>query len=321
MVQPYNYSLNIASPTQAFMQGMQIGQAGRANEQEIAQQQREAERATRLQTVLGNLGPDATYADYMAQVRANPDLAEVLLGQQQQFNDARRNALFNVGSQAFAMLRPGLDGSINPEQAIAALEQNATAFENSGETDVARQLRDSASALRINPAAGRTVIGTMLAFSDPDRFRTISQALGGDQELTTFQKDLVAAGIDPDSQQGRSLSQQYVEGRVDPIVEIATPDGSSIFRGPFSEYRRRYGERAEAAVGDPNTQGVSAGAIEPLDFQTFQRSLGTLGASEILNVLRTARRSVQITSADQYNALPPGTPYIDPNGNSRVKGQ
>jgi|GEM_PF-2734650 len=260
MVQPYNYSLNIASPTQAFMQGMQIGQAGRANEQAIAQQQREAERATRLQTVLGNLGPDATYADYMAQVRANPDLAEVLLGQQQQFNDARRNALFNVGSQAFAMLRPGLDGSINPEQAIAALEQNATAFENSGETDVARQLRDSAAALRINPAAGRTVIGTMLAFSDPDRFRTISQALGGDQELTTFQKDLVAAGIDPASDTGRNLARQYAEGRADPMVEMTTPDGTGIFRGPFSEYRRLYGN-VNAVVGD--TSIPSGSPLQP----------------------------------------------------------
>jgi len=239
---------------------MQIGQAGRANEQAIAQQQREAERATRLQTVLGNLGPDATYADYMAQVRANPDLAEVLLGQQQQFNDARRNALFNVGSQAFAMLRPGLDGSINPEQAIAALEQNATAFENSGETDVARQLRDSAAALRINPAAGRTVIGTMLAFSDPDRFRTISQALGGDQELTTFQKDLVAAGIDPASDTGRNLARQYAEGRADPMVEMTTPDGTGIFRGPFSEYRRLYGN-VNAVVGD--TSIPSGSPLQP----------------------------------------------------------
>jgi len=260
MPQPYNYSLNIASPMEQFVQGMQIGQAGRANEQAIAQQQREAERATRLQTVLGNLGPDATYADYMAQVRANLDLAEVLLGQQQQFNDARRNALFNVGSQAFAMLRPGLDGSINPEQAIAALEQNATAFENSGETDVARQLRDSAAALRINPAAGRTVIGTMLAFSDPDRFRTISQALGGDQELTTFQKDLVAAGIDPASDTGRNLARQYAEGRADPMVEMTTPDGTGIFRGPFSEYRRLYGN-VNAVVGD--TSIPSGSPLQP----------------------------------------------------------
>jgi hypothetical protein len=260
MPQPYDYSLNVPSPFAAFTQGMQVGQAGRANEQAIAQQQREAERATRLQTVIGSLGPDATYADYMAQVRANPDLAEVLLGQQQQFNDARRNALFNAGSQAFATLRPGLDGSINPEQAIAALEQNAAAFENSGETDVARQLRDSAQGIRANPAAARAVLGTMLAFSDPDRFRTISQALGGEQELTTFQKDLMAAGIDPASDTGRNLARQYAEGRADPIVEMTTPDGTGIFRGPFSEYRRLYGN-VNAIVGD--TSIPSGSPLQP----------------------------------------------------------
>lgn len=30
--------------------------------------------------------------------------------------------------------------------------------------------------------------------------------------------------------------------------------------------------------------------------------------------------AVQIKGADDYNALPPGTPYIDPNGQHRVKG-
>lgn len=271
MVQPYNYSLNIASPAEAFVQGMQIGQAGRANEQAIAQQQREAERATRLQTALASLGPDATYADYMAQVRANPDLAEVLLGRQQQFSDARRNALFNVGSRAFTLLRPNLDGTINPEQAIASLEESATAFENSGEADVARQLRDSIAALRINPADGRTVIGTMLAFSDPDRFRTITQAMGGEQELTTFQKDLVAAGIDPNSPEGRNLSRQYAEGRADPMVELTTPDGTGIFRGPFSEYRRLYGG-VNAAVGDSTVPSGSPLSPAPAQPQILPRS-------------------------------------------------
>lgn len=277
MPQPYNYSLNVPSPIEGFVSGIQIGQAGAAAEQQAAERQRTEDQRTRLNAALSALGPDATYADYMAQVRANPDLAEVLLGRQQQFSEARKNALFNVGSRAFTLLRPGLDGTINPEQAIASLEESATAFENSGEADVARQLRDSAAAIRMNPATGRTVLGTMLAFSDPERFRTISQAMGGEQELTTFQKDLVAANIDPASELGRSMSRQYVEGRTDPMVELTSPDGSEIFRGPFSEYRRRYGNAsgANAAAGDssvPSGSPLSPPTTQPPQPQILPRS-------------------------------------------------
>lgn len=256
---------------EGFVSGIQIGQAGAAAEQQAAERQRTEDQRTRLNAALSALGPDATYADYMAQVRANPDLAEVLLGRQQQFSEARKNALFNVGSRAFTLLRPGLDGTINPEQAIASLEESATAFENSGEADVARELRDSAAAIRMNPATGRTVLGTMLAFSDPDRFRTISRAIGGEQELTTFQKDLVAAGIDPNSPQGRNLSRQYAEGRADPMVELTTPDGTGIFRGPFSEYRRLYGG-ANAAAGDSSVPSGSPLSPAPAQPQILPRS-------------------------------------------------
>jgi hypothetical protein len=263
MVQPYNYSLNIGSPFEAFTQGMQIGGAARAAEQQAAEQARATDQRSRLNRAMSSLGPDANYADYMEQVRANPDLAEVLLGQQQQFTAARRNALFNVGSEAFSLLRPSLDGSIDPERAAAVLETNALAFENSGEADVAKQLRDAAQGIRLNPATGRTVLGTMLAFSDPERFRSISQAMGGEQEMTTFQKDLLAAGIDPNSQLGRDLSRQYVEGRADPIVEIVTPDGTGIYRGPFSEYSRRYGTANVGASDTPPAQAPAGPQILP----------------------------------------------------------
>lgn len=247
MVQPYNYSIDIESPGQAFLKGMQIGQAGRAAQAKAAEQEREADKLRRLNAALAKLGPNATYADYMAEVRANPDLADLLLGQQKTFSDARKNAMFGAGEQAFMLLRPDAQGNISPDAAIAKLEESALAFENSGESDIAKQLRDSAQGIRVNPAAARGVLGTMLAFADADRFKKISEAAGIGGELTSFQKDLIAAGIDPNGTEGRSLSEQYARGRADPIVEIETPDGSGIFRGPFSEYQRRYGYAAGAA--------------------------------------------------------------------------
>lgn len=189
MVQPYNYTLDIASPGDAFLKGMQIGQAGRAAQARAAEQEREADKVRRLNAALAQLGPNASYEDYMAQVRANPDLAELLLGQQKTFSDARKNALFGAGEQAFMLLRPDAQGNISADAAIAKLEESALAFENSGEPDVAKQLRDSAQGIRTNPLAARNVLGTMLAFADADKFKKINDAIGTKDERTAFQQD------------------------------------------------------------------------------------------------------------------------------------
>lgn len=189
MVQPYNYTLDIASPGDAFLKGMQIGQAGRAAQARAAAQEEEASKLRRLNAALAQLGPNASYEDYMAQVRANPDLAETLLGQQKTFSDARKNALFGAGEQAFMLLRPDAQGNISADAAIAKLEESALAFENSGEPNVAKQLRDSAQGIRVNPAAARNVLGTMLAFADADKFKKINDAVGSKDERTAFQQD------------------------------------------------------------------------------------------------------------------------------------
>ena len=244
MVQPYNYSLNIRSPGEAFIQGIQIGQAGRAMQAQAEEQRRQADKVRRLNEALAQLGPNASYADYMAQVRANPDLAEVLLGQQKTFTDARRNALFGAGEEAFMLLRPDAQGAISPDAAVAKLEERALAFENSGEVDLAKQLRDSAQGIKLNPAAARNTLGAMLAFADADKFKKINDAIG-QAELTSFQKNLVAAGIDPASPRGRQLAEDYAINQADPLVEMETPDNVK-FVGPKSEYFRRYGPNAAA---------------------------------------------------------------------------
>lgn len=259
MPQPYNYSLNIASPMEQFVQGMQIGQAARAAEIQRQQQQAEADKQRRMSDTIAQLGPNATYADYAAAINANPDFAETLLSRWNTMSQANQNALFDAGARAWQFLTPDLEGNLDPTRAIAVLEERATAFENSGQTDIAQQLRDSARAMQMNPAAANSTLGLMLAATNPDRFKTLSESTSGAQEYTTFQQDLVAANIDPNSPEGIELSRQFVQGRVDPIVEMPTPDGLGIFRGPFSEYRRRYGNAnsANAAAGDSSVPSGS----------------------------------------------------------------
>ena len=91
-------------------------------------------------------------------------------------------------------------------------------------------------------------------------------------ELTAFAKDLRMRNIDVNSPLGQELYMQYIQNKIDPIVEMDTPSGRK-FVGRESEYFRRFG-----------------------------------GGSE--------RR---ITSKAEYDALPPGTEFIAPDGVRRVK--
>ena len=258
------------------MQGIQMGQAGRAMQAQAEEQRRLADKNRRLNEALAKLGPNARYEDYMAQVDANPDLADILLGQQKTFSDARKNALFSAGEDAFMLLRPDPNGVISPDAAIAKLEEKAQAFENSRQPDIAKQLRDAAQGIKINPAAARNTLGTMLAFSDADKFKKINDAIG-QSEMTAFQKDLEAAGIPRNSQRGRELAEAYAVNRADPLVEMETPTGV-IFKGPRSEYFRRFGPNADAP-----------------------------------KILPTPK------SQAEFDALPPGSEFVAPDGNIRRK--
>lgn len=195
MPQPYNYSLNIASPMEQFVQGMQIGQAARAAEIQRQQQQAEADQQRRMSNTIAQLGPNATYADYAAAINANPDFAETLLSRWNTMSQANQNALFDAGARAWQFLTPDLEGNLDPTRAIAVLEERATAFENSGQTDIAQQLRDSARAMQMNPEAANSTLGLMLAATNPDRFKTLSESTTTTAGDSTFIRELIAEGL------------------------------------------------------------------------------------------------------------------------------
>lgn len=276
MVQPYNYTLDIASPGESFLKGMQIGQAGRAAQARAAEQEREADKVRRLNAALAQLGPNANYEDYMAQVRANPDLADLLLGQQKTFSDARKNALFGAGEQAFMLLRPDAQGNVSADAAIAKLEESALAFENSGEPDVAKQLRDSAQGIRTNPLAARNVLGTMLAFADADKFKKINDAIGTKDEKTSFQQDFEFIK----NTFGDAAAAEFAQYGRSGIVSIPLGDG------------RTYVGPASMAPGATRwrQQPSQSGATQPQ-----METAPVKGAGAILN---QASKGKQITQAE-----------------------
>ena len=97
-----------------------------------------------------------------------------------------------------------------------------------------------------------------------------------DPELTSFAKDLRMRNIDINSPQGQQLYTQYIQNKIDPIIEMDTPSGRK-FVGRESEYFRRFGGGAPSpTVPSPRTK-------------------------------------------EEYDALPPGTEFIAPDGSRRQK--
>jgi hypothetical protein len=240
MVQPFDYSLDIQRPDEAFAGGFKMGAAIRDQRDAMQAQETQNQQFVRLQGALGQLGPNATPAEYIGLVNRFPDLQKPLSERYQGFDDARRNALYTTGERAFTLLRANPEGIIDAEAAAASLEQSAAAFDNSNAPDIARVLRDNAKGLRMDPGQARHTLGIMMAANDAARFDKFGKAMG-QGELTGFQKDLVAAGIDPASDEGKAASRTYVQNRVDPIITAETPSGRP-FNGPRSLYVQQYGQ-------------------------------------------------------------------------------
>lgn len=187
MPAPYNYEPT-TNPLGSFMQG--LGAVDAIENRQFERQQREAamQAMQRRNEIMSTLGPNAGYQDYMRAIQMLPEDRDALLAQMEAMDAAQSNALFDAGAGAFALLQADENGVIDPTRAIRRLEDYAQAFENGGDTEIAQQLRDSAQALEMDPAAGRNVLGMLLASADGDRFEGIAKA-GGGTEATAFQRD------------------------------------------------------------------------------------------------------------------------------------
>jgi hypothetical protein len=126
---------------------------------------------------------------------------------------------------------------------IAALKQTPGREAEAARTEAVAQM------IAKEPQAGKALLGMKMAAIDSKLYET----LFGKSELTAFQKDLVAANVDPSSPEGRSKAAQFVQLKIDPIVEMQTPDQGK-FIGPQSVYYQRYGTGAPAPQRKPLPQ-------------------------------------------------------------------
>lgn len=235
MAQPYDYSINIPNPVQGFLGGLQVAQEFRKQQQAQAQAEQQRQRALQFQQRVAQLqtnpSPDAIdklYFDF-------PEMKEQLDVFASRVSDKDKRTYGDFTRRAILARQAG-----SSDNDVAAIyQQGAEAAKAGGRMDLYEQFT-AAAKTAANPAGGDDLAARLLLKTfDPTGYDVIYQQ----SEITGFQKDLMAAGIDPKSPRGRELSENFAVNKADPLVDMPVPPqfGGGQYRGPYSGYIERFG--------------------------------------------------------------------------------
>jgi hypothetical protein len=178
---PINYQMQVATPFESVLQGMNAG-AQMANI-EAARMQREAQAAAQQQAVqqqqamqqaLSGLmaNPNPTFRDYQnVAVLLPKDQAATLMQSWEKLSTEQKENDLTFGGQVLSAVEK------SPEVAISMLRERAAGERNQGREDRAKALETWAGIAELDPAMARRTIGTL-----------VSRLPGGDKVIESIGK-------------------------------------------------------------------------------------------------------------------------------------
>lgn len=181
MVSPIDYTLDVANPFQAAMQGFQSGQQV-VNNAEIIKAQRAAEARKQLEAMQQqqmqkdlydfSLIPNKTYEDYSTIILKHPSLQEPILKSWELKSDGDKKQMFSTSSQVYTALR-------NNNSAVAKdiLDTQISSYENSGYKQEALNLKNLRAQIDQNPQMVKDRLGMTMRTAYPDQFKNLSDGL------------------------------------------------------------------------------------------------------------------------------------------------
>jgi len=253
MAEPYNYT--IASPMDAFQKSYAFGTAISEREAAQAKAAEASARAKKAQGALDSIAKDRTPENIARNLLLFPELQEQVKASEAILGEAERNSANRLRAEVISLFKAGSE-----DAARARLETQMQAYKNTpGKEREAAAAEALLKSFDVNPEAVILPMTIQLAQSDEKLYKNLFE----NAELTAFQKNLLAAGIDPKSDRGVALSEQFAVNQADPLVEIETPNGGK-FVGPRSEYFRRFGGNAPAPKTIPSpTSKAEYDALAP----------------------------------------------------------
>ncbi len=165
----FNYGFNTAA---------QVEEVKLKQEQLALQKKQQAQ----MQADLANLASNPSPEGYAKVMTMYPQLSENLKRAYDTMDDGKRKAVFNTSSQVFAAL-----SNQQPDIAKQVLTDQATAYENAGNTKDASVTKGIIKLIDTNPDAARASVGMLMAGTDPDKFKDVWTALGSEQRANEMQ--------------------------------------------------------------------------------------------------------------------------------------
>lgn len=173
MAQPYNYLLNIPSPTQNVLQSVQLG----SGIQQVQGNQRNLEASRQMQADLAALSANPTPAAITKMMVRYPQLSEQFSRAHKAMSDDQQKAQIRQASDLYAVVQSG-----NIDLAETMLKERAAAYRNSGMESQAKIQDDLAELIRVSPKSALTSIGMGLAATmGPDEFTSTFTGLQGER--------------------------------------------------------------------------------------------------------------------------------------------
>lgn len=186
MAQPNNYILDLPNPMDTVQKSFNYGfnTAAQVEEVKLKQEQLalQKKQQAQMQADLADLASNPSPEGYAKVMTMYPQLSENLKRAYDTMDDGKRKAVFNTSSQVFAAL-----SNQQPDIAKQVLTDQATAYENAGNTKDASVTKGIIKLIDTDPDAARASVGMLMAGTDPDKFKDVWTALGSEQRANEMQ--------------------------------------------------------------------------------------------------------------------------------------
>lgn len=181
-MQPMDYRINVQSPFEGALQGVQAGfqlsdamDQAAARQQDLAQKQYALEQQKQMQADLGTLAnnPNPTAKDFAAITTKYPTLAEHFKNTWSMMSQDQQQTRLGQVSQVLAALNAG-----KPDIAKQLLDEQAAAARNAGDEEGAKNASTMSQLVAMNPATAQTSVGLMLSsILGPEKFTSTFSTL------------------------------------------------------------------------------------------------------------------------------------------------
>lgn len=218
MVSPIDYTLDVVNPFQAALQGYNQGTIIASNQDALEakrleearkQQQFLAQQLQQKDMYEFSLIPNKTYDDFVNFTTRYPQLTEQYKKSWEIMDGGQRQQALSTAAQVMSAIRAG-----SPEVVQEIYEEQAKAYENSGQKESAFNMRRMAGLAKKDPANMYTTLGLFGMAVSPDEFAPMMDKMGTNIRADEMQPYEIAesqakTGLVKAQTQGQTIENTY----------------------------------------------------------------------------------------------------------------